>query len=607
MPWLPWQRLKHFFSFHPPPERPFTLDPTEVTDDGLQQAPGTWQPFYLANSKSPSPDREKKTGQVPEPSTSRSAPKQRPAPKQRSTQEQPSPQEPPLPLTLDAVEAWIKEELWTHIDGDLIVRPFTLTLPQPVEVLLIYYQSLADSYNLSEMLIKPLLHASHRTQHVHDSPSLVHWIAAQISLSPSEHELIHSKPAAIQALSGGKLLLFINGEPHALSLAIVADNGRPVGKPITENVARGPHEAFVEGLDKNVGLLRARLRSSRLITETGQIGRLSHTRYTITYIAGLTNPQLVIELRRRLNSIDIDAIHDTGLLQQYLEDHPNSLIPQFLLTERPDRVVAGLTDGTVAILLDRSPYALVAPTTIWTLIQSPEDMYLRWPYSTFARFIRLAAIAFCMLLPAFDIAITTYHPEMLPADLMLATAAARERVPFPLLLEVIFLEFALELVRESGLRVPNQIGPTIGIVGAIIIGQAAVEAGLVSPVLVVIMALAALANYSLPTYELVITIRLFRLIFIGAGAVLGMYGIAITITLVALHLCQLTSLGVPLLAPLTPYRSLRDDLLWRGDIAQQRFRPDEFRPLDSIRQAGLLRHWRPASRRAWHRRGGPSS
>ncbi|MZP28939.1 spore germination protein [Heliobacterium undosum] len=520
-----------------------------------------------------------------------------------------------IPDRLADVQRWLSREFTIRLNPDLRLRHLTIGLPQPVPALLAFYQSQVNNEHLSDMVITPLMMPFDFTIGDGDqgSPPASPTKDSQANASPPKNHLMNTlatrfattvgqitplptKGAVVDALTNGHVALFVEGQSEALMFEAASLPGRGVEQPVTEAVVRGPHEAFNENIDSNIGLLRARLRSPRLLAEMGLTGQLGQLRYSLIYVAGLTHPALVREMRRRITAIDADAIHDIGLLAQYVEDHPNAFLPQQMITERPDRVAAALTDGAVAVLLDRSPYALVAPVTFWNLLHSPEDMYLRWPYGAFARVVRFVATLITILLPGLYIAVTSYHPEMLPTELMLSTAAARERVPFPVLAEVIFLELALELVRESGIRIPKQIGPTIGIVGAIIIGQAAVEAGLISPVLVVLMSVTALAVFIIPSYDLLYGVRLLRLLFVLAASLWGLFGIAFISTILALHLSSMKSLGVPLLSPVVPARRHGDDVILRPPIFGQSKRPSENRPVEKTRQTPLQRPWNPAAR-----------
>ncbi|WP_170270106.1 spore germination protein [Heliorestis acidaminivorans] len=510
-------------------------------------------------------------------------PKQQPTP-YPDTKNQAETPEDYIPTNLSEVEQWLDKEFLLSLNDDIILRPLSIGLPKTLPALLVYFQSQVNNEHLSAMVIHPMTMELTPPAPIPEAPTLLELLAKKVTSAPGEYVILQDKKTIVERLINGHIVLFVEGQSEAIVIEGIEVPGRSVSTPIIESTARGPQEGFVEDLDTNIGLVRARLRTSRLVCEIRVVGRMARTRYCLLYVAGLTNPAMVEEMRKRIQSIDVDTVHDMGLFEQYIEDQSNSLFPQHLITERPDRVSSALADGSMAVFLDRSPFGLVAPISIWTFIHSPEDMYLRNPFGSFARFLRIMSLILTLFAPALYIAVTSYHPEMLPTELMLATAGAREQVPFPVFIEVLFLEFSLELIREASLRVPQQIGPTIGIVGAIIIGSAAVEAGIVSPILVVVMAITALASFSIPAYTFFYSIRILRLLFLASAAALGLYGLAIVTLIVAFHLAGVKSLGVPLLSPLTPSRTVADDLIFRGPILRQKKRPLYIRPLDTIRQ-----------------------
>lgn len=311
------------------------------------------------------------------------------------------------------------------------------------------------------------------------------------------------------------------------------------------------------------------------------------------YIKDIANPQLVAEVKYRIQSIAeaTDYISETGVLEEYIEDHPRSLIPQTLSTERPDRLAAHIREGYVGIVMANSPYSLAVPATFAIFLHTAEDFYLRWPFGNFLRILRAASILIALLLPAIYIAIVNYHQEMIPTDLLLAITAARETVPFPSLVEILFMEFSFELIREAGIRIPSVIGPTIGIVGALILGQAAVSASIVSPILIIVVAITALGSFVVPNYNASFTIRLLRFAFTLLGGFLGFFGIAFGIFIMTLHVATLTSFGVPFLTPIAPYRSKSNDRVIRPLNFNQPYRPYYLRPLDWIRQQKVARPW----------------
>ncbi|MCL6593928.1 MAG: spore germination protein, partial [Alicyclobacillus sp.] len=351
------------------------------------------------------------------------------------------------------------------------------------------------------------------------------------------------------------------------------------------------HDAFTESFRANTGLVRAQLRCKDLVTEMLSVGRLAPTDVAVMYIKGVVNPKLVEEVKRRIEAIDVDFLPDSGGLEQMIEDNPKSMVPTILSTERPDRVAHMLMEGHVAIFVGNSPFVLAVPTVFWTLLQSPEDAYLRYPFGTFLRVLRLLALGLALLMPALYVSITNYHPEMIPTDLMLAIAGSREQVPFPVIAEILMMEFSIELIREAGIRIPSVIGPTIGIVGALIIGQAAVQAGIVSPLLVIVIAVTALASFAIPNYNLAFGVRVMRFVFLLVAAMFGFYGLTLALCVVLTRLAVQKSFGVPLLAPVAPSMDTSRDVLLRGPEYAMNQRPSFLQTLRTWRQQPVTRPW----------------
>jgi spore germination protein KA len=281
----------------------------------------------------------------------------------------------------------------------------------------------------------------------------------------------------------------------------------------------------------------------------------------------------------------------SGMLEQFIEDHPMSIFPTVLSTERPDKTVSNILEGRVAILVEGTPFASIVPVTFASFMHTSDDALMRWQYGTFVRLIRAAALLFAILLPSFYVAITSFHQEMIPTELLISIAQAKENVPFPTLVEVILMEISFELIREAGIRIPGMIGNTLGIIGALILGQAAVQASIVSPILIIIVAVTGLSNFTIPSYTFAFSIRILRFIFIFAGATLGFYGITITwIVLSCIIFCR-KSFGVNYFAPITPVTKRERDFLIKFPIWKREKRPDYLNPLDETRSEKISRKW----------------
>ena len=386
--------------------------------------------------------------------------------------------------------------------------------------------------------------------------------------------------------------LYIDGLDTAFTADVKEFPSRSVERPNTELVIRGPQEGFTESLRSNTGLIRKRLMDQKLITENIIIGKRSRTPCSIMYLKDIANDSLVAEVRRRLKSIEVDHIMDTGELEQFIEDNPSLPIPQIMATERPDRVCTMLTEGRVAIVMHGSPFALVVPITSSDIMYSAEDQYLRFPYSNMLRIIRILALLMSLLLPGIFLAITNYHHEMIPTDLLLAILSAREKVPFPSVVEVFLMEISFELIREAGIRIPGPIGPTLGIIGALILGQAAVEANIVSPILIIVVAVTGLGSFAIPNFSAGFAFRILRFGFIILAAISGFLGITVGLVLIGLWMVNAKSFGVPFVSPVAPRTSGGfSDAVFKSPVWKQEKRPDYMNAKKGRKQPHISRRW----------------
>jgi hypothetical protein len=331
-------------------------------------------------------------------------------------------------------------------------------------------------------------------------------------------------------------------------------NSRSISPPEVEFSVVGPKEAFVESIDTNLNLVRKRLPVIELKVKEVTIGKLSKTRIAVLYIDGITDKTNVRTVLQRLQDIEFDQLVDSSYVAQMIADNQMSPFPQLLDTERPDRVAAVLSEGKVVMLVDGSPHALIGPTTLVEFFSSFEDYFLNWFVATFLRLLRFFAVMFSILVTPIYVAVLTFHYELIPRELMGNLITSRRVVPLPPILEALFLELTIELLREAGARLPTKVGQTIGIVGGIVIGTAAVEAGLTSNVLLIIVALAALASFTTPVYNMGNTIRILRFPFLLFAQLWGLIGVVYCFCVLITHLLRLTSLGRPFMEPLYPFR-----------------------------------------------------
>lgn len=478
-------------------------------------------------------------------------------------------------------------------NADVVVREFQVALKPPVKALVAFLEGGASSKMIDEFVLQPLMLLSNLD--MGGMPNQVPEIVKQRLLPGNQVEEKHDMKDAIEGILAGTTAVFVDGYPSVFLVETKAWPHRGVERPVTENVVRGPQDAFVEDVRTNTALVRKRLKNDALVTEMLKVGRLNKSDCALMYIDGIINPKLVKEVKRRIEAIKTDYVADSGMLQQIIEDNAYALISGILSTERPDRVAAYLAEGHMAIIMDGNPFALVVPVVFWGLLHSPEDYYLYWPFGIMLRWIRLLAFVVALLTPAFYIAMTNFHPEMIPTDLLYAIAASRERVPFPVIAEVVLMEISFELIREAGVRIPTVIGPTIGIVGALILGQAAVAASVVSPILVIIVAITGLGSFAIPNYSLSFSLRILRFGFILLAAGFGFYGITVGLFVMVMQLCGQKSFGVPFMSPVAPFRPTSGDVVTRYPYYMMNEKPGYLRLKEQKRQEPVIRTWAPGN------------
>ncbi|MGI6620429.1 MAG: spore germination protein [Bacillota bacterium] len=477
--------------------------------------------------------------------------------------------------------------------SDVVVREVCCANPN-LRVVIAFIEGLASSDKVTTSVLQPLMLLSPIRKDTEDDP------VAQIKdalLASTQVEVKGIVDDCVEAMVSGDTVVLIQGQDRALVVETKGWEHRTVQEAVTERIVRGPQQGFIEVLRANTGLLRSMIRSPDLVVENIEIGRRTRTQCAIVYMAGIVNDKLVAEVRRRITSIDMDAVLTSGSLEQLIETS-HSLLPTIISTERPDKAAHFVLEGAIAILVAGDPFALVAPVTFSAFLHSPEDYYVRWPYGSVLRLIRVIALLIAVLLPGTYIAVTNYHQEMIPTVLLFSIAASRELVPIPLPLEVMLMYFGFELIREAGIRIPSPFGPTIGIVGALLIGEAAVSASLVSPIMVIIIAITGVASFTIPNPEVGMLIRVATALFIVVGSLLGLFGIVATIYVAFCRMASLTSLGVPFLAPTAPKQRADADVLALGPTWTIETRPRFLRPKDVRRQPDIARKWDIESQQA---------
>lgn len=396
---------------------------------------------------------------------------------------------------------------------------------------------------------------------------------------------------AVTHLMTGRAVLLAEGMACALGFDARAFVRRGIAPPQTESVVLGPHEGFNESIRDNITLLRRILPSADCIGEMRTIGDRIPVSLCLMYLKNAVDQDMLRRLKARLDAIRTDHVLSIGALEQMLEDQPYSLLPQCCLTERPDRAASMLLEGQVALLLDGSPLALVMPASFLHLLHTPDDTSLRWQYGTFLRLLRLFGLLAALLLPGLFVAFVTFHPQALPVTLLTAVLESQAEVPLSVPAETFLMLIMFNLINEAGTRVPGISGSTLGTVSGLILGQAAVEARLIHPLLVIVVAVSSLGSYAIPDYSLGLAIRIAQLLFLAAGCVFGIYGMVLFCAAGTIRLCGMTSLGSPFAAPMSPSRPRNPDGWTRLPIWRQRVRTWLADPADMAKTHGPMRGW----------------
>lgn len=429
---------------------------------------------------------------------------------------------------------------------DIVIREWKVGENPSVQAALIFVTGLVDNRFINEFIMEPLVQLSSLPKE-----RLTDIFKERLLPIGGIHESDEFGFLLTGLLSGDAVLL-CDGYGRGLLIDSKGWEGRGVEEPNSQTVIRGPRDGFTENLTTNIALVRRRIVSSKLWSEHYRIGRVTKTRVAILYLDGIAPEQIVNEVRERLLRIELAGILESGYIEEMIQDKHWTVFPTVFNSERPDVISAGLLEGRVAIVVDGTPFVLMVPALFTHFFQAAEDYYQRFDISTLIRWLRYLAFAIALLGPSLYIAITTYHHDMLPPQLLISLSAQREEIPFPAFIEAIIMEITFELLREAGIRLPRAVGQAISIVGALVIGQAAVEAGIVSAAMVIVVSITAISSFIMPSYNLGISVRILRFGIMGLAACFGLFGVVAAVIMIIQHLCQLRSFGVPYMSPLTP-------------------------------------------------------
>ncbi|HWO77566.1 MAG TPA: spore germination protein [Bacillus sp. (in: firmicutes)] len=466
---------------------------------------------------------------------------------------------------------------------DVVIRQFKIGKDLEVPIAIVYLEGLSDHTTINDFLIESIM----------QSKTLQNELTLQDAFDIMKEQVIALGTVKevldwdnlFSTLMTGQAIILMDGKSSALSASTKGGEKRSIEEPSSQVTIRGPRDGFTESIQVNIALVRKRIHNPDLWVETMNIGKITKTTVSIMYINGIAKKKIVEEVRTRLNRINIDSILESGYIEQLIEDQTFTTFPTTYHTERPDTVAGNLLEGRIAIFVDGTPFVLIVPALFIQFFQSVEDYYGRFDISTFLRFLRILMFFISVIAPAVYIAATTFHQEMIPTPLLIAIAAQREAVPFPAFVEALIMEIAFEILREAGIRMPRAVGSAISVVGALVVGQAAVEAGIVSAAMVIIVAITAIANFATPSIAMAISARLIRFLFMVAAATFGFYGIILGIIIQVVHLCSLRSFGVPYMAPLAPMiLSDNDDTIVRVPWWAFRTRPKLLTGENQIRE-----------------------
>lgn len=427
--------------------------------------------------------------------------------------------------------------------------------------ILVFIEGFVDSALIDSNVLKPLLNYDKKLEHPKNIylNEILNFLKNQV-ITTSQIKLCMNIQEVVEHVLAGDTILLIDEANQAISMNLKKLDKRSIEESIVEPVIRGPRDGFTEDIQTNISLIRRRLKTNKLKMEKMKVGRLSQTTVVISYLDGIVNNSLVKEVQERIARIDIDAVLESGYIEELIEDNHFSVFPQFGYTERPDRLVSALLEGRIGIIIDNTPIALIAPETFFQAMQSSEDYYQRYIPASIIRCLRYFFLFTAFSAPSFYIAVLTFHQGMLPRNLLMTVWASREGIPFPVFIEALMMEVFFEGLREAGIRLPSIAGQTVSIVGALVIGQAAVQAGLVSSSMVITVSITGISSFIIPRFNLALSIRILRFVMMILAGTFGLYGMFIGFLAILIHMTNLRSFGIPYLSPVAPldFASLKD-------------------------------------------------
>lgn len=506
---------------------------------------------------------------------------------------------------------YVKSKYNTLINSDIVIREFILNARnKQYKAFLLYIDGMVDTQIMNDFILEPLMlrgqnnlfdgkqsrvvseavtnNITVRKVKKFNMPEyLLNCLIPQNSVEKQDNfEEIFS------GVNSGNCALFVDTLDVAFDIEVKGFKQRSIDNPNNEVVIKGSQEAFVENLRTNTSIMRRIVNNENLIIENLDVGKITKTKCAICYMQDITNSDLIAETKYRLNNLAVDAIFSSGQLEQLISDTNEFGIPETLSTERPDKAAKYLLQGRLVLILNGNPYVLILPATLTDYMTSPEDTNLKVNFTNFLRILRFLGAFLTLLLPGIYVAVTSFHQEILPTELLFSILSSRENVPFPVIFEILIMEISFELIREAGLRVPSPIGSTIGIVGALVLGQAAVSASIVSPILIIIVAITGIASFTIPDFSFGFHLRYYRFLFILLGYMAGFLGIGLGLFVYLSILCNLKSFGVPFTAPYAPLTNSKGNGYFLPPIWKREYRANYVSPKKLKSEDKISMKWR---------------
>ena len=512
--------------------------------------------------------------------------------------------------SIDVNLEYMKSKFNYPNNSDIKIREFDLTARNKVyKAFIVYIDGMSDSKSINRFILNPLMLKSRANTFNKDEEVVRSAVANNITVRKvkkfnlidyiyscliplNDTKKVNSFKEVIEAINFGECALFVDTIDTCFLSDVKGFEKRSIENPINEMVIKGSQEAFVESIRTNTSMIRRMVNNENLVIENSSVGVISKTKCAICYMKDIANNSLVAEVKNRINNLSLDYIVSSGELEGLIKENASTTLPEMLSTERPDNAASALLDGKVVVIVNGSPIAIIMPCTFFDLLSSAEDRNINPKFSNFLKLLRLISSLISVLLPGLYIAITNFHEELIPTPLLFSIISSRQSVPISISLEIIIMQIAFELIHEAGIRVPGPIGSTMGIVGALVLGDAAVSANLVSPISIIIVAITALASFAIPNFSLQFHFRILRFVFIILGTFFGFVGISVGLFGYIGMLSSCSSFGVPYLSPYVPVTFFNNEGYFLSPIWKREKRQDSLNTKRKFKESHISKLWR---------------